>query len=336
MKGGRIVEQGSPDELLAANGHFARLWRSQFTIEATGTTHDTTSQGQDDNSQHAKPTLKHHISERSGSSFRPNAPEFVPHYQRGTETTNGTQCNTQLGASHQHHSQDMKSHIQSHGAPPGKIDRGISKRTHAQRSKKGTKLADESKATSEAVTTNTFPVTSVSQYDGLVSEMPMDSKPPARLNRWQRRRQARSEPLGSSIVSSHTDSASKSPNAGKSRANFDSRRVSGPGNFPSGATTLESSEIDPKHGKGQLQNVRRKRQRQLRIKGREGSGSGLGVVAGEVSSAHPSDTLVEPRFVTPISASKDEENHPISKDINHDAKTLGRSSTGNVRFAPGA
>ena len=333
MKGGRIVEQGSPTELLEANGRFAKLWRSQFMVDSAGTVDQVAEQTQADLSQHGKPTLNRHISEGSASSFRPNAPEFVPQYRHCTGDRSGQISPSHRGAIHQHHALDTKSDAHSHST---RSDRGMSKRRQFQRNKKEIKPTDESEATSEAVTAASHPATSDSQYDGPAGETSTDSRLPQILNRWQRRRLARSEPQGSNTDSSQVDGTSEHPNANEGGAKAASRRVSGPANFPSGATVSKSFGVDSRSLKGQSQNLRRKRQRQLRMNEREKSESGLGGVACETSSALPCDKIASPQPTTPILIQKDKNSHIKSEGANDAANISGHSGPSNVRFAPEA
>ena len=98
IKGGAIVEQGSPQALMKAKGKFSELWLKQIGINPTPT---------DDLLVEEKPTCSSELpdskgkgastrlsgdSASSGKSLRPTAPEFVPQKnvvprcQRGTKT----------------------------------------------------------------------------------------------------------------------------------------------------------------------------------------------------------------------------------------------------------
>ena len=333
MKDGTIVEQGSPSELLEGNSHYSRIWKNQFGINEGSIPDEIKAVNESDHNEQGRSAVSGHILERSGSSFRPDAPEFVPHCQGSTEASSGNPSHVHLEKCHQHSQEDTSNHSYSRGVSTQKNDRGLLKCLNSELNRAETKPTDESEATSEAVTADSRLATAGSKYNGLVDEGPPKNNPPRRLNRWQRRRQARSEPHGSAMSSSQVDGPSKNPASAESKAKAASRRVTGPGIYPSGATIAKSSDQNSNNVKLPSQNVRRKRQRQLRIKRIQQPGSGSGLTSGEASSAWSSDNLASSMPKTPLSTPNNEVNHPIEKDISHTANRLSVRRTSNVHFA---
>lgn len=319
MHDGSIVEQGPPDELLKANGKFSSLWKGQFGSDPIPENSGDSSNEADDGKwsrAHENKDHKKHLQEWSASSsgkpFRPDAPEFVPRYQRGTEASGGEPSHTHGASGHQHSHKDTSNYSHIHSVNGPKVAREL-----FSRNKKASTPNEDSHRKSRASTPDSRPTTAESKYDGPAQETELHGKHP-RSNRWQRRHQIKSEPHGSALKNSQADGTTERPTPEGSGESIARRRVSAPGNPPSGAASVK----EPSHAQ------RRRRQRRLRIKKREAAGLvSSGTLSTEASSALSSDT-----------------NHPITPTApattptceGHHFATSKIPVNGSVRFAAGS
>ena len=221
MKEGNIVEQGSPSELLCAGGEFTKIWENGSELRSDDQILDK-KPTKDDNQTPDQPdelSLNRHIKEGSGSTFRPDAPEFVPHVQTTKESSNrahGTPSNVRPG--HHHDSRDTLTHAQSHGASAKRRSGSPPKRMNNKACKKSANLPRKSDMSAETDVVKTQPDTPSSQLDGSTALTSTNGKTGPRLSRWQRRRQARSDPNSSAVGPDHPESSETKL-----------RHVSGPG-----------------------------------------------------------------------------------------------------------
>ena len=332
MKEGTIVEQGSPFELLEADGDFARIWKDDLTLETTQKVDTTNVKGPpitDQLRQRSASNSKRHVKDRSESSFRPDAPEFVPHFQRSTESSSGQKTHPHLGPGHQHDQRTPGSHARSHTEGAGKSSRSPTKVMRYRPYKKNQTSAGKSETSTETLPGNSHNTISTSQLDGSTGPKSIDGKTATRLSRWQRRHQAKSDPSSSAMSSDQAE-----PTNNKAVA-IPSRHVSGPGKYPSEPARprqLEGNGKEPH--KGNSRQNRRRRNQQSRLRKSEVSASEDLV---ETAKAPAAALHGGPLGCAPgnsRSSPKDKENAVLSKDQIH-ASVLSGSPANKVPLTPG-
>ena len=334
MKEGSIVEQGSPFELLEANGEFAKIWKDQFIPGSTDNV-DTTSAIVTPSNQRSTPAIKRHMKDRSGSSFRADAPEFVPHFQQGTESSNGQTNHPHLGPGHRHDSHDTPTHAHSHRAGPDSSSQTQTKRMQYKTNKKNMNANGKSGTSTETTAADSREVTSSSQLDGSAGPSLIDGKTVPRLSRWQRRRQAKSDPNSSIVSYEEVKSGAANQQADKKEASALSRRVSGPGRYPSEPSNARIVGVNTKATqKGHIQQNRRKRNQQSHLKKSERSNSDSISHTAKVSFAPPLEGVMGHECDTSPSIPNDKENTVITKDYDHSPGASGLPASSKAVFAP--
>lgn len=288
MKDGTIIEQGPPDDLMEEDSHFSRFWNKQFGVKEDGVSDEVVVTNQSMRDVPDKPASSRHVLERSGSSFRADAPEFVPH----------------------HHSDVLK---------------GMDSKRKLKRSKP----IAEIQAALKAANAKDGPSRIVPK---MIDEGQSADQPPPRLNRWQRRRQARSEPHGSALGRSQADDTSKVSKPDENRSSLASRRVSGPAMYPVGASMSEHSHQVSNVVELPTQKGNRKRQRYLHGKSNDKSASRSGATSGEASFAWSSDSLGGSRPKTPLSTPNNEARDSV-EESHLTANPSTKGTTSNVHFA---
>lgn len=274
---GKIAEQGTLHQLLIKNEEFSRFWKEQFSTEvdlANG--EDVTSADQVDvQSEHSYAREGKGNRELSESSFRADAPVFIPHYQRGTEASTGQPTHIHLGAGHQHSHDETAKYVHSHNAADCKSDGGSSKRLDRQQKPTGEIAHSHNTPTSQSIRDTS---------GGKHQDGSWYGKQASRPNRWQRRQQAKSEGFAQGVE--QVDGATDTGPVGGSHTGK-KRHVSGPGNYPTGPSTISDNGGEDFHDKGHLgqQQQRRRRQRHLRIKEqRDRSATQTAPITGGLSS----------------------------------------------------
>lgn len=244
IKNGEIIEQGPPQELLAAKGKYYDLWCKQVGITAPTKESDEAKKTANEESDHmntkpmdltatsaegGKDSPKDLEQARSGSreqkkGWRPDAPEFVPRHLRGS-TTSKDKAGT--------------SRVPNHGK--------------RQRARGNTpKLATATAAADRTAE-------DVKQSGEITANDPEGNHKRTRFNRDRRRDTSRSEPAGSGVNGAEgmadTDAAAESSGV------TERRRVSAPSIPPSDADSKQP-------GQG-----RRNRRKQWKVRGQGSSQS---------------------------------------------------------------
>ena len=325
IKDGTILEQGPPAELLKAKGRYYDLWSKQMGIsnkvtveeevetldksdgdndhqpglengQGTQANHESQlDESKTNNSDQTRPSLPSKGSNKSSSLvgsfgtkiFRADAPEFVPHYQRGTAAKGGHTGNQHDRSSNKH---DYGS-VTAKGAEKEKRF-GSRKR----KSKHDTLMAssnDQGDGSADPRNLQQAPNTAQST-DGIVGR---DSEPKVKKTRFNRRNQSKSEPFSQSLLASQGDGTSEldtSPSgSGEGKPNgVVSRRVSAPSDPPPGPTTTRNMN----------HSQRRRRSRHWRQKNRDSSagsrnpstGTSADWSADSSNSANPAGPFTSP------------------------------------------
>ena len=281
MDNGSLVERGTLAEILALNGNFCNLYRGELDFE--------TSLHRDEESEpksHHHGARNRHVKEKSdasaSSSFRPNAPDFVPSHQRSAEASS---------SQHPHfHTSHEKSHEgTSHHSQAVIADASLTPRSSSKRSQRVSRPSYGSRATSvnkskpgppseEASiheagpaknnTKSSIPAEeSKSPYDGTADVITAVKKVP-RIKRWHRRRQARSDPQASNVTTAQANNSELVEPQSPSRRRVGLRYISGPGHFPAGASDRKSSYVVPPNSPNEEgdQQPRRRRSKPFRVK----------------------------------------------------------------------
>lgn len=282
IKGGRIVEQGSPHALLEAKGMFSELWLRQVGIGPIpkdeklegGKPENKDPHGNEpvDRTDSPKPaengiiTRSSEALSSSAKSLRPNAPEFVPRkdfvprHQRGT-ASEGAQV------SHEH---DTLGHQHSHDGPTAKANGG----KHKPQQKR--KILSD--GTSDAVDSD-------SQWETTgVDGTELKRK---HLRSVQRRRNNLTDPSDPTSRPTRDEGPSDAPTPNASGENgpmrSQSRRVSAPSRPLSNVTNV-----------GEAGSKQRRRAQRWHHRKRGTSALGSLNTSGEGSGAGSSDTLHPP------------------------------------------
>ena len=272
FKDGRLVEHGSAQTLLEAQSELFRLLRSQLTSNpAPKSTDDPVSIPSQDPHLHMKHHGKHR-SERSDSSasksFRPNAPEFVPHYQRGTQASSGQSSHTHPKSSHQMSHKESSTQSQPLATPVNPDDLQSSKQTQPSATPKNSLERQADNCPTQPSTPK-----QESKYDG-PAERGVDSKKNSRSSRWHRRRQAKSDPPAAGTDQSPTKKDANDDAISIHRKIKGLRHVSGPGKYPSSPRSNVVAGTVMANEAAETPQPRPRRQRHLRIKRqRETTGS---------------------------------------------------------------
>lgn len=318
IKGGKIVEQGSPQALLAAKGTFSELWLKQVGItlapekESVDKPINPLEKGQADQADHDQlqlengPDVRKRSTQSSSSStksLRPTAPEFVPRKgfvprnQRGTPTQSGQSSNKKTISSHQ----DSTSIAASKQVSGKKSDQ------HKQHT------SDDAGYDSQWDTCDD------SKTDG-PNKTVVHKK---RQNPIKRRRDNRSDPSGSTCASTQFDGPSGDPtpnvSGDESGRRLQSRRVSAPAGSSSAAVNARGP------GAAQYRGSRVGR----RAKKREKAALNAASSSGEASGALSGDTL---HPSTPNARTDGSNNAATSAG----GPTSAKNGTGSVHFAPDA
>ena len=309
IKGGKLVEQGSPQALLKAKGKFSELWLRQVGINPTPKEDAPTADepvGPSDTLKTTKiegGTRMSEASLSSAKSLRPTAPEFVPQKifvsrdQRGKAAKGSPTLleNHIVGQSHDVSTTKANGSAkkpQQKGKDPGDLTIGLGD-SDSQWDTADSKLKDVS---------------------GIKSKK-------KRLTPAQRRQNNKSDPSGSASKVTQEDGASEGATLkginGAPPIGRQSRRVSAP------SGPLSSITNNREGGRPSRRRAQRWHQRK-----RQPSGQALGTTSGEGSGALSGDTLHSPTPVVRL---------PNSTD--HTPPICGVDSTGpsntSVHFAPG-
>ncbi len=332
MKKGVIVEQGSPSELRKANGEFVKIWKDQFVIRDYENAPVKVSQPLPIPNQHSKSTSNRHVKDRSGSSFRPDAPEFVPHLKQNTDSSSGQATHPHLGLGHEHDSRDTASHAQSHRAGAEKSSRNPNKRMQYKPYKKNANPAEKSETSTGIITIHSREETPTSQFDGFAGPKLTEGKTAPGLNRWQRRRQARSDPNRVIMHSSQSDTTTAKQHADGKGASTISRRVSGPGKYPSETTNPRILNANTKETqKGHDQQSRRKRNHQSRFKQNQSISEDAAQMS-KVSFTSPNEDSVSRESKTSLPTTPQKENTILSREQVNPATASGLTRASSLVF----
>lgn len=236
-------------------------------------------------------------SDASTSKFKPDAPEFVPNYKRGTEASSSQLSHAHPSLGHQNSHKGNKSghpNNSSHATVSAPSDRVVGKRPQKPQAAMNESGKAPLKSTEEASLNKTE-----SDYDGPADHASAAKKP--HQNRWQRRRQARSDTPAAAAGLDDVEEKKQAPHTSPSRVRQALRHVSGPGQLPTGHMT--ESKTSPTAGNTIGQAPRPRRQRHLRIRKQHepaASRSKIGTnesypassIAAESSSTLSSNTVV--------------------------------------------
>ncbi|MCJ1399436.1 hypothetical protein MMC11_002638 [Xylographa trunciseda] len=321
IKDGAILEQGPPTELLKSKGKYYHLWAKQMGIQIpadkdsedkssgegdlsdmTGTKIISQDDGDKSSKRLKRPTPrkvssnKHNVFSAFGKKiFRPDAPEFVPQYQRGTAASGSQE------ESHQHIS---SGHNQSHEAIVGKVaDKDKKQRSRKRKVKQNDRPIAVDQSTTEAINRDGS-VDAQDQTDAIDSR---EAEPQAKRSRLNRRHQSKSEPANRSLLQSQADGTSEldglSIQAGEAsdlKKSF--RRVTAPSDPPSGPQNLATGS----QGQNRRSRQRHWKTRKLdlsRDSSAQGSGTGQEWSSDTPSAGVPAVPFSSPaEGVTPVGA----------------------------------
>ena len=300
IKGGEIVEQGSPHALLDAKGKFSELWLKQVGINPTPNNEQSADEKPatySDTPKVRKRETETHCSEASSSSgkiLRPTAPEFVPRTDSGPRYQGGT---TSKGSS--------SSHDHTAATKQYKDDTSTSKTDDNMR-----KTPQKRKSPTEEIAD-----------PGHIGAGKIEDKK-KRANLAQRRRNNKSDPSGSTpkpsqhVGRSHSTIFDGSDEAPATRVQ--SRHVSAPG-APLSNLTNVSEVTRPSRRRAQRWHQRKRQSTEVT----------LTTTSGEGSSTWSSDTLHPPTPVVRLPS--------VTDDIAAtNVENATSASTGSVHFAPGS
>lgn len=267
LEHGRIVQQGGPKQLLESGGPVSRFFGDQLQAAAAINKQDNSKFREgSEGGQKAKMNSGKHVTERSNSStskpFSPNAPEFVPHHnQTEAEISNGQNAHPHPIAAHRVSHRESSAHARSHAIRSASSER-VPKPDHRPR----TPVAEHPGPTPPKQAEEDQKEDTSSKYDG-PAERNIGKQPAPRLNRWQRRRLARSDPQSIKSEAGNTGTPAKTSSGSPSRVRQALRHVSGPGHFPSGVVKESNESTNATiSGVEDQQTPRGRRQRHLRIK----------------------------------------------------------------------
>ncbi|KAL6718941.1 hypothetical protein ACLMJK_003176 [Lecanora helva] len=302
VKGGKIVEQGSPTALLEAKGKFSELWLKQIGIrsDAAGSNAIEDLEGQKLQSEGAKKESHTGLSEASsssGKSLRPTAPEFVPQKGSVPQSQDGTAAKVLTSAC----DDKVSEQEDSHDAPSGR--------------KSADSIKLQKRKNPANFTTDT--ISSDSQRDN--PGLQLEGTGPAetgkkRQNLAQRQRNNKSEPSGSAVRP--TQMLTPDGSTDQSGVATQSRRVSAPARPLSNVTNSQHTG----------RNQRRRAQRsQIRKR--------------KTAPQHPASTSVSGSWSTEtLHPDTPVVRLPGSADDTGSSSTADRpdAAAGSVHFAPGS
>ncbi|KAL8726705.1 MAG: hypothetical protein Q9166_006573 [cf. Caloplaca sp. 2 TL-2023] len=244
VKGGKIVEQGPPNELLAARGEYYGLWCKQvgITSETLEATEEKAKNGSRANSEseQAKPGLSEH------KVFRPDAPEFIPRHLQSSSSLqipakqheNMTSTGLKAGSSQQQEPTTGK-------ATKGK-GIGQGKRQRAQED------ADATETTANANGgAGKLDINKSDETESTTNE-PIAVRKRSKFNRIRRRGNSKSETAASnaSIGDEHVNNLTATPEDSGEGSSMQNRRVSAPSTSTvDGKTTGQALRNGRKHGR---------------------------------------------------------------------------------------
>ena len=271
IRDGAILEQGPPKKLLATKGHYYLLWSKQMGIR--GATPSTLPQEQPAMDEASKEGQSRDETNPLNKNFRPDAPEFVPLYQRGTASKGGD-------ASHAHNN---KAHGSSHGKEASQ-DFDMDKKQKS-RKRKPNLLTRDSVGQSGDGSMDTS-LTPAEPAKGA-----KDSEPKHKRTRLYRRHHNKSEPankqsLGQEDGSTEMEIAPSGSGEGRAMLNT-LRRVTAPSD-PSAATNV---------GPGTNTHGSRRRRRHWKVRHTESTASQSGNQTSKSSGDWSANTS---RITTPI------------------------------------
>lgn len=330
IKNGTILEQGSPSELLKPNSDFFKLCKTRFDI-VDDASHDIPIAKTD--LSHGSPDatyINRQRSQRSGSSFRADAPAFVPRRQSMSEASSQRLFKDHLTTNNH---QDPKRAVsspqgRSFFTPPN--GRSLDKNVNSRRQNMGPKTSNKPKSKMEPAKTNVNPVAADNKFGTGGGEQFSSYQPTPRLNRWQRRRQARSDPTNSAIGPDRTNNTSGDHVSDKTASTTTSRCVSGPGMYPVGARPSALSDQRPNKRAQPIQKSIKKKKPQKHLK--KGGQADSDVMA-TPSESKPHDEKT-PR--TPPSTEHRQHKDLVDENVNPLARSSGAVIDNNVHFAPEA
>ena len=232
IKDGAILEQGPPAELLKSKGKYYTLWAKQMGIQTSDEdikipieenkgqepsigdtpkisqleTHSGNELPQTENETSKKDSKrltprkvsssKHRVFSFGKKKFRPDAPEFVPHYQQATAAS-ASQENL--------NDHEASSHGHSHKVNVKSLGQEKKQRTRKRKGKQDS-FADASHGVSTVNTSGN------GSYDAAVaheSAANKDDVQKAKKSRFNRRHQSKSEPPKEGLQQSQADGASE-------------------------------------------------------------------------------------------------------------------------------
>ena len=247
IKNGEIVEQGPPNVLIAAKKEYYSLWCKQVGItsntdeakeEATKEGAHTSSE-----SEQAQPGSSEHR-----KSFRPDAPEFIPSYLKGSTSTEAPGDGKQV---------NIDAHIKPGSSEQRQHDDFHATTTEAQCQGKGQQTCgNDDTVVQENGKDSTAERDNVPASDGTKKAKNKSTNTPKRSNfsRIRRRRMSKSEQEDSSVSvgDEHVDTSNTTPGEGSVTQN---RRVSAPSTSTvNGKTTRQARQNGHKYGRNRDKN----------------------------------------------------------------------------------
>ena len=309
IKQGKIIEQGSPRDLLEAKGKFSELWLKQVEISLPTADDQPTKgklAGEDQASKPSENECKTHLSEASsssGKSLRATAPEFIPSKASASRRQKGTAAKD-ASSSYDDSAQELQSSFDV-SMTKSQVDED---RTQQKRKLPAENLSNATGSEAQRDISNSRP-------EGTRQTETKKKRP----NPAQRRRNNKSEPSGSATKRDQqegpSDALTSDESAGLSGVGLQSRRVSAP------ARPLTSITNSGAGGRPQ-------RRRAQRWQNRKRQSSELAPTS--TSGDWSTDTLHLETPVVRLPGSSDA-GEPASSDNTGGAGT----STGSVHFAPG-
>ena len=269
-------------------------------------------------------------SQRSGSSFRADAPSFVPRRQSMSEASSQKLFKDHLTTNNH---QDPKRAVsspqeRSFFTPPN--GRSLDKNVNSKRQNMGPKTSNKPKSKMEPVKTNVNPVAADMKFSTGSGEHFSNHQSTPRLSRWQRRRQARSDPTSSEIGQDRTKNPSGDHASNKTASTTASRCVSGPGMHSVGAHPSALSDQRPNSRAQPIQKSIKEKKYQKRPKTGGQADSNVMVTPDETK---PHDETT-PR--TPPSREHRQHKDLVDENVNPITRSSGAVVDNNVHFTPEA
>ena len=306
IKGGKLVEQGSPQALLEAKGKFSELWLKQAGINPAPRDHVAVTEkpaSPTDASQAGENEGNMRLSEAfvsSAKSLRPTAPEFVPQKAFVPRDQRSTAVKGAPPSPENH----TAGQSQSHGVSDTKAN-GIVKKPQQKRKDPADHAISLGDSDSQWDTA-----------DAKLKDVSQTGPKKKRLTPAQRRRNNKSDPSGSAPKQNQHDGPGDGANLnGSDEAPVmrrQSRRVSAPSGPLSNMTNNNRESGRPSRRRAQRWHQRKR----------------PGTTSGEGSGALSGDTLRSPTPINQLPSSTDD-TAPAGA-----VESTG-ASTSNVHFAPG-